>query len=182
MKYSNILSIALYSAISLSTDAFLVKQSTRPMHQIRHRQNAPLQNRHVNLGIPRGGQTMIAPDTKLALTFDNAPFTGSLSIYAAINALGFVISILTGSHLHLDLLGTGAFTLASLPTLLSATSLRVTLSSAAVCTWGAKLAGFLFFRALKVKTDGRLDGTLSTASGACEYTYVMHRLCCCYLL
>jgi steroid 5-alpha reductase family enzyme len=117
---------------------------------------------------------MLTPDTKLALTFDNAPFTGSLSIYAAINALGFVISILTGSHLHLDLLGTGAFTLASLPTLLSATSLRVALSSAAVCTWGAKLAGFLFFRALKVKTDGRLDGTLSTASGACEYTHTCH--------
>lgn len=115
---------------------------------------------------------MLAPDTKLALTFDNAPFTGSLSIYAAINALGFVISILTGSHLHLDLLGTGAFTLASLPTLLSATSLRVTLSSAAVCTWGAKLAGFLFFRALKVKTDGRLDGTLSTASGAFGFWFI----------
>lgn len=115
---------------------------------------------------------MLTPDTKLALTFDNAPFTGSLSIYAAINALGFVISILTGSHLHLDLLGTGAFTLASLPTLLSATSLRVALSSAAVCTWGAKLAGFLFFRALKVKTDGRLDGTLSTASGAFGFWFV----------
>mmetsp|Transcript_21975 Transcript_21975/g.32572 ORF Transcript_21975/g.32572 Transcript_21975/m.32572 type:complete len:350 (+) Transcript_21975:154-1203(+) len=167
MKYSKILSIALYSAISIFTaDAFLVKQSTVPMHSIRHRQNAPLNNRNVNLGIPRGGKTMLAPNTKLALTFDNAPFTESLSIYAAVNALGFAISILTGSHIHLDLLGTGAFALASLPTLFSSTCLRVTLSSAAVFTWGTKLAGFLFFRALKVKTDGRLDGTLNTTSGA----------------
>jgi hypothetical protein len=52
--------------------------------------------------------------------------------------------------------------------LFSSACTRVTVSSAAVCIWGVKLAGFLFFRALKVKTDGRLDDTLSTTSGTCE--------------
>lgn len=119
---------------------------------------------------------MSASSTKLSLSdptiFYNAPFIQSISIYSLVNILGFAISILTGSHLHLDLLGTGAFAIASLPSLLSSTCTRVTLSSAAVVTWGVKLASFLFFRALKVKTDGRLDDTLSTASGTFGFWFI----------
>jgi steroid 5-alpha reductase family enzyme len=64
-------------------------------------------------------------------------------------------------------LGTGAFALASLPTLFSENcpTTRIFISSAAVFTWSTKLAGFLFFRALKLKTDGRLHDTLSTVNG-----------------
>ena len=104
------------------------------------------------------------------LLFNSAPLNSSLLIYTLANGIGFLISILTGSHLHLDLIGTGAFALASIPTLSAAcwssSSLtRVTLSSAAVTLWGTKLAGFLFFRALKVKHDARLNDTLSTVTG-----------------
>jgi len=107
------------------------------------------------------------------IIFNNAPMYQSFAIIAATNVLGLGISLLTGSHLHLDLLGTGAFAVASLPTLLSTTSsARVTLSSSAVAIWGTKLASFLFFRALKIKTDGRLDDTLSTTSGTIVFWFI----------
>jgi len=133
--------------------------------------------------IPRGGEGMLptsSPVSKhpssltLSLVedfsgyFASIPFMQSVFIYAGANLFGFLISLLTGSHLHLDLLGTGAFVLASLPTLFSASCPRIFVSSAAVSIWGTKLAGFLFFRALRVKTDARLHDTLSTASGTCE--------------
>lgn len=100
------------------------------------------------------------------LVFDNAPFVQSIGLLSIANLVGFLISVATGSHLHLDLIGTGAFAIASLPTLFSTSLLRIKLSSAAICIWASKLAGFLFFRAIKVKHDARLDSTLSTFSGA----------------
>ena len=72
---------------------------------------------------------------------------------------------------HLDLLGTGAFGLASVFCVFNGISdlpLRVQISSIAVILWSVKLASFLFFRACKVKTDTRLDGLLSTVSGTSE--------------
>ena len=124
-----------------------------------------------------GGQETTPLDSgKLRMTadptiFNSAPLNSSLLIYTVANGVGFLISMLTGSHLHLDLIGTGAFALGSIPTLLSSSLTRVKLSSAAVTLWGTKLAGFLFFRALKVKHDGRLDDTLSTVSGQCELQF-----------
>ena len=112
---------------------------------------------------------MTADQTSL---FNTGPLNSSLLIYAAANGLGFLISLLTGSHLHLNLIGTGgAFALGTITTLLSSALTRVKLSSAAVTLWGTKLVGFLFFRALKVKHDGRLDGILSTVTGQCECEY-----------
>ncbi len=106
-------------------------------------------------------------------SFNNGPLQLSSIIFASTNLLGFIISILTGSHLHLDLLGTGAFAVASLPTLLSSTSsTRVIISSGAVALWSTKLALFLFFRALKVKTDVRLEDTLSTVSGTGIFWFI----------
>lgn len=122
---------------------------------------------HVNPLPKRGGGS--AKYALPVVSFGDTPFKASTVIFAATNALGFVISIFTGSHVHLDLLGTGAFTLASIPGLLAPSSLRVFLSSGAVAIWGTKLASFLFFRALKVKHDVRLDGTLSTTSGAATF-------------
>ena len=164
-----------------SADAFLVKQNVVAMIPPRHQYqpNASSTHRHrISKRFPRGGglheprQSNAAEKFKMVpagISFlDNAPFHQSSLIFLGANALGFVISLLTGSHLHLDLLGTGAFAAAALPTLLSSTCTRISLSSAAVFTWGAKLASFLFFRALKVKTDGRLDDTLSTVGGTCK--------------
>jgi len=169
--------IVLSSMIPLSTDAFLVKQNTIILlPQLLRRKSSSLHPRNMDLFRPRGGQITSASGTELSLfdpsIFNNAPFTQSISIYTGINLLGFAISILTGSHLHLDLLGTGAFAIASLPALFSSACTRVTVSSAAVCIWGVKLAGFLFFRALKVKTDGRLDDTLSTTSGTFGFWFI----------
>ena len=183
-------------AKSLHADAFQVKQINNVLGRIlpsththththaysSNHQNSPLRHRYLNIPF-RGGalsnRIQSPSPSKLHMSgapiiFDNAPFTQSSLVILGANSVGFLISLLTGSHLHLDLLGTGAFALASLPTLLSShcTSMRVTLSSAAVVTWGTKLASFLFFRALKVKTDTRLDDTLSTVSGTCEYNII----------
>ena len=126
----------------------------------------------------RGGTSMKMVTDSSSLFFNNAPMNQSLLIFAATNAVGFIISLLTGSHLHLDLIGTGAYTLAALPPLLMSSSAsvnalpltpRTQVSCAAMAIWGTKLAGFLFFRALKVKHDARLETTLSTVGGMCEY-------------
>lgn len=118
---------------------------------------------------PRGGRR--SPAALSAVVFDNGQFWQSQAVFAGANALGLVISLATGSHLHLDLLGTGAYALAAAVPFLSGVPMlpRVTLSSIAVFIWGFKLAGFLFFRVLKVKKDARLTDTLSSGSGAAVF-------------
>jgi len=109
--------------------------------------------------------------TTRMVSFDPTPFHQSASIFTLINLLGLLISIVSGgSHVHLDLLGTGAFAVASLlPPLVWIPKLqnnsRIMLSSMCVAVWSLKLAAFLFYRACKVKTDARLDDTLNTFSG-----------------
>jgi steroid 5-alpha reductase family enzyme len=102
---------------------------------------------------------------------DPAPFRTSTSILAIANMIGCLISVLTHSHLHIDLIGTGAFALVGLYPILFAADVattgngRILWSSAAVTAWGTKLASFLFYRALVLQHDARLTSTLSTATG-----------------
>jgi steroid 5-alpha reductase family enzyme len=114
----------------------------------------------------RGGN--ISPTARPAALFDNGLFWQTQTVFVGLNSLGLLISLSTGSHLHLDLLGTGAFAAAATVPFFSGSPvlLRVKLSSIAVFTWGLKLAGFLFLRVLKVKKDARLTDTLSSGSGA----------------
>lgn len=159
-----------YQATGRSTGHNLSLPSFHPLQKMTLTQRRP---KTPNLTVSRGGGendhhtklSMIPPATTI---FDPSPMNQSILLITTANAVGFLISLLTGSHVHLDLIGTGAFALASLPTLLSssvAVPLRVRLSSAAVFAWGAKLAGFLFFRATRIGHDGRLDDTLSSFSG-----------------
>jgi len=99
-------------------------------------------------------------------TFDNGPLWQSASIIGGANLLGLALSVLTTSHYHVDLLGTGAFALSVIPQLLDPSSNgRIKLSATFVAVWATKLASFLFYRVIKNKHDARLDGTLSTVSG-----------------
>ena len=93
-----------------------------------------------------------------------SPFIISSLLVGGANLLGFGISVLTGSHLHLDIIGTGVFTVAALST--AGTELRQRVSAGAISLWGLKLAGFLFYRALQTHHDGRLTETLSSTNGA----------------
>lgn len=111
------------------------------------------------------------------------PFWKAISIYAVTDTVGFFISLVTGSHVHLDLIGTGAFCLASLSNLLSpSTTLTVSqkASSLAVCIWSIKLASFLFYRATRVGHDMRLEDTLSTISGTFGFWFItfLWNVCC----
>ncbi|CAB9515192.1 DUF1295 domain protein [Seminavis robusta] len=116
----------------------------------------------------RGGSSL-----NLSPMFDNGPFWKFNQIIIATNLLGFVISVVSGgSHLHLDLLGTGAFALAALPTGLASQIPRVQLSAGFVSLWGTKLASFLFWRALQLKHDARLESTLSTVSGTAVFWFI----------
>ena len=92
-----------------------------------------------------------------------SPVASSAAIFGAANALGFGISAATGWHYHLDLIGTGIFAVAAFAT--KGASLAQGCSAAAVGLWACRLAGFLFYRALIVKRDARLEETLSTTSG-----------------
>jgi steroid 5-alpha reductase family enzyme len=92
------------------------------------------------------------------------PVARSAAIFGAANGVGFGISVATGWHYHLDLIGTGIFAVAAVAVAGSAPVQR--LSAAAVALWASKLAGFLFYRALQTKYDLRLTDVLATPSGA----------------
>jgi steroid 5-alpha reductase family enzyme len=105
-------------------------------------------------------------------TFGNGPLGQSSAIIGAVNGLGLALSLFTPSHYHVDLLGTGAFALSVIPQLLDpSANARVKLSASFVALWATKLASFLFYRVIKNKHDGRLDGTLSSVSGAGMYVH-----------
>eukprot|EP00804_Cyclotella_cryptica_P011907 CCRYP_004397-RB/>CCRYP_004397-RB protein AED:0.08 eAED:0.08 QI:166/1/1/1/0.5/0.33/3/1306/370 len=111
-----------------------------------------------------------------SLLFNVSPFFRYNSILGLINFLGMGISLaFPRMQYHLDLLGTGAFALASILTVWSAAytfadlPLRMQVSSVAVVIWSVKLAGFLFFRACQVKDDKRLESLLSTAPGTITF-------------
>ena len=103
------------------------------------------------------------------------PLWTSVGIYVAADALGFLVSLVTKSHLHLDLIGTGAFALGTLPMLLFPPSNRSPsqfISSMSVAIWAVKLAGFLLYRALQVRHDARLTDTMSSTSGIFGFWFI----------
>jgi len=118
----------------------------------------------------RGLSSLRKPDTAMS-AWQAAPAfhlgTGavqrSAKIFAGFNGLGFLVSLITGSHLHLDLLGTGAFVAAAAATI--GPDVRSKISAAAVIIWGVRLTSFLFYRALQLGHDGRLDEVLSSFTG-----------------
>ena len=92
------------------------------------------------------------------------PIATSAAVFGVANAVGLGISaVFNGCHLHLDLIGTGAFAVAAWA--LRGTTLAQQASAGAVAAWAVKLASFLFFRACITKKDLRLDESLSTFSG-----------------
>jgi len=88
----------------------------------------------------------------------------SAAVFGFANTLGLGVSLATGSHVHLDLIGTGAFIPAAWAT--QGAGLRSRLSAGVIGLWALRLASFLFYRALQTGHDARLDQTLSTAGGA----------------
>ena len=74
------------------------------------------------------------------------PVASSAAIFGAANGLGLGISLATGWHYHLDLIGTGIFAVAAMAVAGQAPLQRA--SAFAVAGWAVKLAGFLFYRAL----------------------------------
>jgi len=91
-------------------------------------------------------------------------------VVCGFNGLGFAISATTGSHYHLDLLGTGAF--AATAWVLRHGDIRQRVSAMAMGVWAGKLAGFLFYRVLHTKHDARLDAQLATVQGAAGFWFV----------
>lgn len=95
------------------------------------------------------------------------PLASSAAIFGAANGVGLGISAATGGHYHLDLIGTGVFAVSAAA--VAGPSVRQRLSAAAVGLWATKLSAFLFYRALQTHRDARLEGTLSTFSGAAGF-------------
>lgn len=127
---------------------------------------------------------IMSRSTSVAL-YNNAPFFQSLNTINAVNILGLTISaIFPNCHYHLDLLGTGAFALAALPSSyfslnpkgLTSTfpTTRTRISATAVVLWSLKLSSFLFYRALKVRHDSRLSETLATFSGSVMFWFISY--------
>jgi steroid 5-alpha reductase family enzyme len=97
----------------------------------------------------------------------SSTFKQSTLVFVGANLLGFGVSAATGSHYHLDLIGTGAFAVAAAASKTS--GIRHIISAACVGLWSSRLALFLFYRVLQTKHDARLDDTLSTIPGAAGF-------------
>ena len=113
---------------------------------------------------PAGSMKHLHTQISRPLVMSIGPVGKGAVILGAANTLGFAISATTGVHYHLDLIGTGAFAVAAAAT--RGSGLTQGLSAAAVSIWSVKLASFLFYRVLQTKRDARLEGILSTTSGA----------------
>ena len=97
----------------------------------------------------------------------------STGIVGVANALGFALTLaFPHTHYHVDLLGTGAFALAALPSFMSSSLPRIRCSAAAVILWSVKLAGYLLQRVLQSKHDARLDAQLSNPVSAAGFWWV----------
>ena len=92
------------------------------------------------------------------------PLLSSAKHFGSVCGAGFALSVATGTHLHLDLFGTGVFLPASVAALKKhlalnqgmPISLSLMSSCMVICAWSFRLALFLFYRAtvLKVRGDG----------------------------
>ncbi|CAJ1384177.1 unnamed protein product [Effrenium voratum] len=108
--------------------------------------------------------------TAAAAAFSPAPLATSALVFGAANGIGFVVSLATGWHYHLDLLGTGAFSAFAFA--LRGTHWRQQVSAACIGIWGAKLAAFLFYRALQTHHDARLEEVLAGLSGTFGFWFI----------
>lgn len=104
--------------------------------------------------------------------FSAKPLATSALVFGAANGIGFGISLATGWHYHLDLIGTGIFSVFALVLRGSAGEPRQNASAACIALWALKLAGFLFYRALQTHTDARLDDVLSTIPGMFGFWFI----------
>lgn len=117
-----------------------------------------------------------------SLVLSNSPTLLSQQIILGLNTLGLGISLVQPhSHYHVDLLGTGAFALSTIPSLLSnKVPSRVTWTSAAVATWSVKLAAYLFYRVLHRGSDSRMDEIMENpvyCAGFWSYSALWGILC-----
>lgn len=99
------------------------------------------------------------------------PLVLSTLVFAILDLIGFLISISTGTHLHLDLVGTGAF-FVSTAVVWSLSPAGAPSSSLPICLWSFRLAAFLFYRATVVREDKRLGETLQSVSGTFGFWFI----------
>ena len=124
------------------------------------------------VGLAAATATKVLPAAAAAAAFSWAPCRRAAAIFAAANGTGLAISVASGgSHLHLDLIGSGAFVAAAAAT--RGHHLRTRLSAALVSVWGARLASFLFYRVVYSETqhDARLDRTSSRDFWAASFVW-----------
>jgi hypothetical protein len=73
------------------------------------------------------------------------PLWKGCGVYVTCDALGFVICLVTGTHVHLDLIGTGAFVVATWSGM-ALTAPHIGWSSYATVIWATKLTSIFFSR------------------------------------
>ncbi|CAE7256037.1 unnamed protein product [Symbiodinium sp. CCMP2592] len=77
--------------------------------------------------------------SQLAPKFSGAPLATAGLIFGAANAVGFGISVATGWHYHLDLIGTGIFSAAALALCGQSGDLRQNASAACISIWATQI-------------------------------------------
>ena len=114
--------------------------------------------------------------------FDYWPMYLGQILLVVVNVIGCIVSLITRSHIHLDVIGIGlAFVVAVVVPLLmvpssttrSYHSWRVWLSSGAIVLWAVRLGILCLMRALDRGHDARLDSQLSTNEGIIQYWVIV---------
>jgi steroid 5-alpha reductase family enzyme len=106
--------------------------------------------------------------TATITTTTNPVVIGFTTFFVADMVVGLLLSIVSHSHLHLDLIGTGVFALVALPHITSSV-LHIQYTAIAVVVWATKLAAFLTLRAMYNKKDARLIDLLSSKAGIAQF-------------
>ena len=120
-----------------------------------------------------------------SLIVNQSPTLLSQQIIFGLNTAGLGISLLNPHcHYHVDLMGTGAFALSTVPSLVAASKglvpARITWTSAAVALWSVKLASYLFYRVLQRGGDSRMDDIMENpvyCAGFWSYSAMWGVLC-----
>ena len=91
----------------------------------------------------------------------------SIQISLGFSVVGWIISMVTKSHVHLDLVGVGAIFTSLAPSWKKAArNRRILISGLAIVLWSIRLMTFLGYRAMIMRPhDERLTNTLASAGG-----------------
>ena len=125
--------------------------------------------RSIERGVPQQQSRRIRPPStwQQQQPLSRALLWKSIQISLGFSVVGWIISLVTKSHVHLDIVGVGAIFTSLAPSWKKAArNRRILMSGLAIVLWSIRLMTFLGYRAMIMRPhDERLTNTLASAGG-----------------